>query len=215
MRRSIRSRAEREGLSPRSGAAGALGIGDRFEILDMGEAEDAADHFGAGEGETVLENHAHEARALPLDRRAVFGGGEQARDIGVARRGCRHSARKRPWNPAQTSSAWAISMAIGVARMRLGFVALLREKGEEEIADHSADVEADRPDEGEFGIDDARVVGRQHDRAGMQIAMDQRLGAGHEWFPRLRGDFQRAVAFESLLLRVEIGAGPAISGASR
>ena len=43
--------------------------------------------------------------------------------------------------------------------MRRGLVALLREKGEQEIADDRADVEANRPDEGEFGVDDARVLG--------------------------------------------------------
>ena len=41
--------------------------------------------------------------------------------------------------------------------MRRGFVAFLREKGEQQIADHGADVETDRADESEFGIDDARV----------------------------------------------------------
>ena len=86
-------------------------------------------------------------------------------------------------------------------------MSLLREIGDEEIADHRADIEADRPEEGEFGIDDARVVGRQHDRAGMQVAMDQRLRRGQELiFAGLRGDLQRGVALEGLLSRVEIGA---------
>ena len=41
--------------------------------------------------------------------------------------------------------------------------------------------------------------------------MDQRLGGGHELqFQSLRGDFQRAVALERLLLRVEMGPRPAV-----
>ena len=36
-----------------------------------------------------------------------------------------------------------------------GFVAFLRAIGEQEIADHRADIEADRPHEGELRIDDA------------------------------------------------------------
>ena len=49
-------------------------------------------------------------------------------------------------------------VAIGVPRARRGLVPLLGEEGQEQIADHRADVEADRPDEGEFRIDDPRVV---------------------------------------------------------
>ena len=85
--------------------------------------------------------------------------------------------------------------------MGCGLVALLREKGEQEVADDRADVEADRPDEGKFGIDDARVLEGGHDRAGVQVAVDQSLRARHELiFARLRPDLQRAVALEGPLL---------------
>jgi hypothetical protein len=52
--------------------------------------------------------------------------------------------------------------AIGVTGVRRRLVAFLREIGEQEIADHGADIEADRADEGEFRIDDPRVAGPDH-----------------------------------------------------
>ena len=95
--------------------------------------------------------------------------------------------------------------------MRRLLVSRLRKEGEQEIADDRADVEADRADERELGVDDARVVWRRHDRAGVQVAVDQRLGAGQEpIFQRLRGDLDRAVALERSLLRIEPGLRPAI-----
>jgi hypothetical protein len=42
--------------------------------------------------------------------------------------------------------------------MRRRLVPFLREIGEQEIADRGADIEADRADEGEFRIDDPRIV---------------------------------------------------------
>ena len=43
-----------------------------------------------------------------------------------------------------------------------------------------APIEADRPDKGEFRIHDTGVGLGDHHRAGMQIAMDQRLRLGQE-----------------------------------
>src|SRR5580692_9423517 len=34
-------------------ARSPLAVADRFEVLDMGEAEDAADHLGAGEADGI------------------------------------------------------------------------------------------------------------------------------------------------------------------
>ena len=100
--------------------------------------------------------------------------------------------------------------------MRRRLVAFLREIGEQEIADHGADIEADRADEGEFRIDDPRVGDRQHDRTGVQVAVDERLAGGEELvFARLRRGLERRVGLEGALVGVELRAVQRLSGASR
>src|SRR3984957_15035572 len=191
-----------------------LRVGDALQIFGMGEAEHAANHLGAGEGETVLEENAHESLALGFHRRMLLLRGEQARRISIAlfRLAPERKEAVMKTGPDRLDLI-EYPDAVAVALMGRGFMALLREIGDEEIADHRADIETDRPDAGEFGIDDARVVRREHDRSGMEIAVNQGLRARQELiFARLRRDLQRRVALEGLFQRIEIRAVPAIEG---
>ena len=82
-------------------------------------------------------------------------------------------------------------MALAVAVL---LVATLREKGHPEIGEQHADVEGHRSVEGELRIDHPRLLVGDHDRAGMQVAMQQRLGIGGEHMLQpLRLDLEVAV----------------------
>lgn len=52
--------------------------------------------------------------------------------------------------------------------------------GHQEVGQHGADIETHRAVEREFGVDHPRLAARDHDRAGVQVAVEQRLGARHE-----------------------------------
>ena len=120
--------------------------------------------FAPGEGQRVLEQDAHEPRALLLHRRTIVLGRERGRRIGVARRRrARQSVEKALGEPATTTPRPARESSRDRRRARPARPRgpILGEKGEQQIADHRADVEADRADEGEFGVDDARVVRRR------------------------------------------------------
>ncbi len=69
--------------------------------------------------------------------------------------------------------------AHGVA-LAILLVAMLREESHPEIGEQHADVEGHRAVEGEFRIDHPGFTVGDHDRAGMQIAVQQRLGIGRE-----------------------------------
>ena len=83
--------------------------------------------------------------------------------------------------------------------------------GHPEIGEQHADVEGHRPVEGEFRIDDARLVVGDHDRAGMQVAMHQRLGIGGEnMLQPLRLDLEVAVGAQFGDDAVELRRGVAV-----
>ena len=99
-------------------------------------------------------------------------------------------------------------MAVAVAVV---LMAGLREEGHPEIGEQHADVEGHRAVEGEFRIDDAGLLVGDHDRAGMQIAMQQRLGIGGEKVLQpLRLDFQIAVGAQLGDDAVELRRGVAV-----
>ena len=90
-------------------------------------------------------------------------------------------------------------------------MAVLREIVEQEIGDDRADVEAHRPHEGEFRIDDARVLRRQHDGAGVQVAMQHGFGGGEELELEARdGDLQVAILAPARGIGIELRRGPAV-----
>ena len=91
------------------------------------------------------------------------------------------------------------------------FVAFLRAIGEQEIADHRADIEAHRAHEGEFRIYDAGFVSGANDRTGMQIAVDERLRGGEKLIlAGLLCDFERRIGLEGALVGVVRRTGPAV-----
>ena len=94
---SISSRASvRAFVSQRARRSGSA---INFEILDMGEAENAADHLRRAEAERILEPDAQEARPFRLHRRAIVEGREEARRIGVARRSGAPEFEEAPLEP--------------------------------------------------------------------------------------------------------------------
>ena len=91
-------------------------------------------------------------------------------------------------------------------------MAVLAEIGQQQIAQHRADIEAHGPDEGEFGIDHAAVALGHHHRAGMEIAMDQRFGRGEEFVLEPRdGELEGDIGAELGGDAVELGRGPAVA----
>ncbi len=92
-----------------------------------------------------------------------------------------------------------------------GLVAVLREIGHPEVGEQHADVEGHRAVEGEFGIDDAGLGVGDHDRAGMQVAVQQRLGiGGKQMLHALRLDLEVAVGAQLGDDAVELRAGVAV-----
>ena len=141
--------------------ARTLGIGDAFQVLDMGETQDAAVILRPAKPQRILEQavaYRHPARSLrapPVLRRGEQAGRQTSR-LPLARRSTApESGRETRSTPLDDLLEYP--GAIGVTGVRRRLVAFLREIGEQEIADHGADVEADRADEGEFRIDDPRV----------------------------------------------------------
>src|SRR5262245_24774688 len=72
-------------------------------------------------------------------------------------------------------------MAIAVALARALLVTALREERKVEVPDQRADVETHRAVERELGIDGKGLGVRYHDRAGMKVAVDHRLGVAQEF----------------------------------
>ena len=178
----------------------------------MGEAQNTADHFCAREGQCVLEQNAHEPRALFVHRQAVFLGREQVGGIRVAPAGGSPKRKKAIVEPRpHLLRLQQNPVSIGIAGAGSASWPSWAKKASSKLPTTAPTSKPIGADEGEFGVDDPRVFARQHDRAGVQIAVDQRLSARHELiFAALRGDFQRAVPLERPLVRVEIRPRPAI-----
>ena len=86
----------------------------------------------------------------------------------TARRICaRIPPTRLPPSPASTLRTRAVA--------RRMFVAAGGQIGHQEIADHGADIEPHRAIECELRIDHPRLALRHHDRAGMEVAVDQRF----------------------------------------
>ena len=83
--------------------------------------------------------------------------------------------------------------------------------GHQEIADDRAEIESHRSVEREFGIDHDGRAFRHHDRAGVEVAVDQRFRCGQEFElqPRDRG-VQVEVFPEGGRRRIEPGLRPAV-----
>ena len=70
----------------------------------------------------------------------------------------------------------------------------LRKVGHPEVGQQHADIEGHRSVDGEFRIDDTRVIIGHHDRASVQVAVEQCLGFGRkEMFHLLSLDLEVAV----------------------
>src|SRR5471030_2220369 len=100
----------------------------------MGKAENATDHLGAGKGEAIGKQGAHEPRAFGLDRCLILAGGEQARDIGVPGwRGAPEFEKATIESVPDRDRLIKDPVSIGVALMRRGLVTFLRKESEQEI----------------------------------------------------------------------------------
>ena len=170
-------------------------VGDGLEIGIVGETEDAAVDLDAGEAQHVdpdVVQHAVE-RLLAAQRIAVIL--EQAAVVEHA--GALAAPEMRELGAEDRPGLDDDAEQIGAHRLAVAaslFVAGLSEIGHPEIGEQHADIEGHRSVEGEFRIDDARVVVGHHDRAGVQVAVQQRLGVGGEQMLQLlRLDLEVAV----------------------
>ncbi len=88
-----------------------------------------------------------------------------------------HSLRNSARNASQESRSWPPWSPSTPSASAPG-------RGDERVRPVQAEVEADRPDEGELGVEDpyhrGAVARADHDAAGAQVAVEQGLRAGHE-----------------------------------
>ena len=169
-------------------------VGYGLEIGVVCEAEDAAVDLDAGKAQHVdpdIVQHAVERLLGPervaaiLEQATVV---EHAGALGAPEMG-KLGAEHRPGLDDDTEQIGAHLAAVAVL-----LVASLRKVGHPEIGKQHADIEGHRRIEGELRIDDPRLRVGDHDRAGMQVAMHQRLGVGGEHMLQLlRFDLEVAV----------------------
>ena len=109
-------------------------------------------------------------------------------------RSVRHRCENSARNTAHVSSVDIEQIGAHGVALAVLLVAALREEGHPEIGEQHADIEGHRAVEGEFRIDHPGLAVGDHDRAGMQVAMQQRLGIGGEHVLQpLRLDLEVAV----------------------
>src|ERR1700719_4507179 len=76
-----------------------LWIFDRFKILDMREAENAAHHLGAGKADAVREDPSHGSPPVCLERRSTSRIGKEFGDKCITGRGSAPEREKLGFEP--------------------------------------------------------------------------------------------------------------------
>src|ERR1700736_5473850 len=189
---------------------------DAFKVDDMGETKDAADHLARAEAEHVGKQRIQKGVSRRLKRGDVLWTGKHdgweyiTRRVLVPQRE-EGSAERLPEDLRLSENPFLISHAVVVWRRVPGLGVPIQQ----EIAEKCAQVESDGAVEGEFRIDYAAVVFRNHHRAGMKIAVNERLGLTEKFLPKSSGgNFERPIAAKVRDDLVELRGGVTVTRAS-
>src|ERR1700752_3508374 len=122
----------------------------------MRQSQDAPDHLGRGEAETVSVKLLYIVHSLGLQGFLAGGTGKQRFRISVAL-GLRSPKIEEFFieESPELASGFHDPILKTLARRRCRGMAILTEVSQQQIAENGADIETHRADEGEFGVDHA------------------------------------------------------------
>ena len=177
----------------RSQSARTSGFPMPSKIEDVREPQDAPDHLAGTESQHILEQRVHESSARRFERGGIRGQAEH----GVRKRiaGRVLGPEREEANPERSPEHLHLVENPPALRGPIvagGLVAELGVPAEQKISEKRAEVEADRPVKRELRIDHAGIAVGDHHRAGMQVAVNERLGFGEKLLAEARGaDLER------------------------